>query len=135
MNNFRKKLVQQAFGKLDKDGSGFIELTDIKGVYNASRHPDVIQGKRTEDEVLLEFIETFEAHHNISNSQAPDHVVTKEEFEEYYNNISGSIDNDQYFELMINNAWKLNEANKSYSKGWAGENQTASKGGQKPNLR
>jgi calcyphosin len=42
MNSFRKKLVLQAFNKLDKDGSGFIEMKDIKGVYNASRHPDVI---------------------------------------------------------------------------------------------
>ena len=94
MNNFRKKLVLQAFGKLDKDGSGFIEMNDIRGVYNASRHPDVIQGKRTEDEILMEFLQTFEAHHNICNSEAPDHIVTKEEFEEYYNNISSSIDND-----------------------------------------
>lgn len=56
MNNFRKKLVLQAFGKLDKDGSGQIEISDIKDVYNASRHPDVIQGKKTEDEILLEFL-------------------------------------------------------------------------------
>ena len=26
---------------------------------------------------------------------------------EYYNNVSASIDNDQYFELMMINAWKL----------------------------
>jgi hypothetical protein len=45
--------------------------------------------------------------------------VTLEEFEEYYNNISASIDNDQYFELMINNAWKMNEADRTYAKGWA----------------
>lgn len=71
---------------------------------------------------MQEFLETFETHHNISNSEAPDHIVTKEEFEEYYNNISSSIDNDQYFELMINNAWKINDGNKSYNKGWASEN-------------
>jgi len=29
------------------------------------------------------------------------------EFNEYYNNVSASIDNDQYFELMMINAWKL----------------------------
>jgi hypothetical protein len=54
----------------------------------------VIQGKKTEEDILMEFLETFEVHHNIANSTAPDHVVTKEEFEEYYNNISSSIDND-----------------------------------------
>lgn len=42
MNNFRKKLVGQAFKKIDRDGSGFLEMADIKGLYNASRHPDVI---------------------------------------------------------------------------------------------
>jgi calcyphosin len=42
MNSFRKKLVLQAFNKIDKDKSGFVDISDIKGVYNASRHPDVI---------------------------------------------------------------------------------------------
>jgi len=54
--------------------------------------------------------------------------VTKEEFEEYYNNISSSIDNDQYFELMMNNAWKINEGDKTYGKGWANEAASPQKG-------
>lgn len=78
--------------------------------------------------MLLEFLETFEAHHNTCNSTAPDHIVTKEEFEEYYNNISGSIDNDQYFELMINNSWKINEGDRSHGKGWSNAEDTGNKG-------
>ena len=42
MSNFRKKLVQQAFSKIDRDQSGFVELNDIRDIYNAKRHPDVI---------------------------------------------------------------------------------------------
>jgi len=49
MNAERKKIVMQAFNKLDKDGNGWIDLNDIKGVYDAAKHPDVIQGKKTED--------------------------------------------------------------------------------------
>ena len=41
------------------------------------------------------------------------------EFVEYYNNVSASIDNDAYFELMMTNAWNLN--NVSYQKGWGTE--------------
>lgn len=119
MNPFRKKLVGQAYNKLDRDGSGFIDVNDIKGVYNASRHPDVLQGKKTEEQILMEFLETFETHHSCRNNGAPDHIVTKEEFEEYYNNVSSSIDNDQYFELMMNNAWKINEGDRTYAKGWS----------------
>lgn len=106
MNAFRQKIVKAAFTKLDKDGSGIIDINDIKGVYNASRHPDVKSGKKSEDEVLGEFIETFETHHNI-NGGVRDRRVTFEEFLEYYNNVSASIDNDNYFELMMINAWKL----------------------------
>lgn len=94
MNPSRKKFVGQAYNKLDRDQNGWIDLNDIKGVYSAKTHPDVLSGRKTEEQILLEFLETFEAHHSLRNNNAPDHVVTKEEFEEYYCNISCSIDND-----------------------------------------
>ena len=118
MSQFRQKLVMQAFNKLDRDHSGVIDINDLKGWYSAKKNPEVLSGKKTEDQVLLEFLETFEAHHNTHNGTAPDHVVTKEEFLEYYNNISASIDNDQYFELMMNNSWHMNSGDKTYGKGW-----------------
>ncbi len=65
MNDFRRNLCTQAFGILDKDRDGVLRVNDIKGVYSARLHPDVKSGKRTEDEVLGEFLETFEAHHNL----------------------------------------------------------------------
>jgi hypothetical protein len=39
----------KAFAKIDKDGSGILDIEDIKGVYNCSKHPDVQSGKKTED--------------------------------------------------------------------------------------
>ena len=56
LNSRRAALVNLAFDRLDKDGSGIVDFQDIKDVYNASRHPDVISGKRTEEAVLLEYI-------------------------------------------------------------------------------
>ena len=107
MNPFRKALVKRAFDKLDDNKNGIIELDDIKRFYNAKLHPDVKAGKKTEDEVLGEFIDTFELHHSLKNPSEKDRKITPKEFMEYYNNVSASIDHDQYFELMMINAWKL----------------------------
>ena len=43
-----------------------------------------------------------------------------DEWIEYYNNISCSIDNDDYFELMMNNTWNL-QGRPAPKKAWAGE--------------
>jgi len=109
MNDFRKKLVQKAFNKLDKDGNGVLEVSDIKDVYSAKNHPDVKSGKKTEEEILGEFLETFEMHMNLGGGTR-DRTITPEEFEEYYNNVSASVDDDRYFEHMMNAAWKLQGA-------------------------
>ena len=76
-----------------------IELNDIQAKYSAAKHPDVIAGKRTADEVLREFLDTFDPNR--------DGKVTPEEFCEYYSNVSASIDDDDYFELMMRNAWHI----------------------------
>ena len=52
----------KAFKKLDRDNSGVVEINDLKGVYNAKQHPDVKSGRKTEDEILAEFLDTFEIH-------------------------------------------------------------------------
>eukprot|EP00347_Sterkiella_histriomuscorum_P017814 403347883 len=119
MNDRRRNMVTLAFKKFDADGNGCINIEDLKGRYNAKMHPDVKMGKKSEEDVLYEFLDTFEQHYSLSNPGARDRTITLAEFIEYYNNISCSIDNDEYFEIMIRNAWNLD--NKSYAKGWGAE--------------
>jgi hypothetical protein len=52
MNPARKRVVALCLKKLDKDNNGWVDINDIKGVYNAKKHPDVIAGKKTEDQIL-----------------------------------------------------------------------------------
>lgn len=127
MSAARKRIVAQAFNCLDKDGSGEVDINDIRGVYKADKHPDVLAGKKTEQQILQEFLETFETAHNMRSGTGPDHIITKDEFEEYYNNVSASIDNDEYFALMMNNAWNL-DGSKVTKKGWS-NNDTQGSGG------
>jgi len=64
MNDFRKTLAMKAFSIMDIDKSGILDINDIRQKYNAKMHPDVIAKKRTEDEILYDFLDTFEAHHS-----------------------------------------------------------------------
>ena len=43
--------IAHAFAVFDKDGSGVIEPDDIVDAYDASKHPDVMAGRKTADQV------------------------------------------------------------------------------------
>lgn len=104
--------MNDAFSRLDLNSDNVLEINDIKGAFNARTHPDVRRGTRSEDEVLAEFLQTFELHHHLRSTGSG---VTREEFVEYYSHISASIDSDQYFESLIVNAYKARQQQKSFS--------------------
>ena len=95
------RLVRMAFSKLDKNGNGIVDSAEIAKTYDASKHPEVIAGRKTANSVLNEFLETFDV------GGVVDGKVTQDEFINYYANIGASVDNDEYFELMIRNAWHI----------------------------
>jgi len=107
LNERRRSLVLMAFEILDKDKSGVVDASDLEGTYDASKHPDVLSHKKTQAEVLREFLDTFDS------PNCKDGKVTTNEFCEYYGTLSASIDDDDYFELMIRNAWHI-----SGGEGW-----------------
>ena len=100
MNERRRALVGLAFDKLDRDGSGLVELNDIVGQYDVSFHPKFKTGEMSKNDILAEFMAQWD-------TAVRDGKVTREEFEQYYTDVSASIDEDDYFELMIRNAWHL----------------------------
>lgn len=120
LNNYRQQVVLKAFKSIDYNGDGVLTVDDIKRSYNASMHPDVKSGKRTEDEILTEFLETFEQHYNTLHKTKCDGKVTPDEFIEYYTNVSANIDSDAYFELMMSNVWNLECRNNPASMPYAG---------------
>jgi calcyphosin len=120
LNKFRTNICIKAFKQIDYTGDGILSLEDIKKSYNARMHPEVKSGKKTEDEVLLEFLETFEQHHNTIHGTKADGKVTPEEFLEYYAHVSCNIDSDAHFELMMSNAWNIESRNNPAQMPYAG---------------
>lgn len=60
LNEFRMRFVRQAYAKLDKNGNGQVQIDDLIDVYNVEKHPEYLQGKKTKEQVLTEFMGTFE---------------------------------------------------------------------------
>eukprot|EP00825_Cyclidium_porcatum_P039384 TRINITY_DN4760_c0_g1_i4.p1 TRINITY_DN4760_c0_g1~~TRINITY_DN4760_c0_g1_i4.p1 ORF type:complete len:383 (-),score=93.00 TRINITY_DN4760_c0_g1_i4:142-1290(-) len=109
MSDMRKNLLIQAFSKLDKNQSGKVDFKAIKDMFVASNHPDIKFQKKTEEEVIGEFIDTFDQHHSLiaEDDQVKQAIVTFEEFIEYYSYVSMMIDDDKYFESVIRTSWNV----------------------------
>ncbi|XP_010889986.3 calcyphosine-like a isoform X2 [Esox lucius] len=101
MSSARITVINRAFKKLDRTGDGVVTVQDLCGVYNVSQHPKYKSGEWTEEQVFLTFLNSFDSPND------KDGKVTQEEFLNYYSGVSASIDTDEYFVTMMQNAWKL----------------------------
>ena len=125
LSEFRKNILKQVFQKLDKDERGFITVKTLRDCYDPKGHPLVRQGKRTEDEILGEFIDILEYHFNLLNEKNEENEdineikIDFEEFCQFYKTISISVEEDKYFEIMVLSEWDIKKDGKSlYQKDW-----------------
>lgn len=100
LNDRRRSLVHLAFKKLDRTGDGLITVEDLETQYNVEFHPKFKSGEMAKKEIIQDFMKQWD-------TIDKDGKITIQEFEEYYKDISASIDTDDYFELMIRNAWHI----------------------------
>ena len=61
-NNERQLIIDEAFKKFEKDNSNMIDIRDLKGVFNASKHSKVISGEITQEQAFDEFSRNFNDH-------------------------------------------------------------------------
>ena len=115
----RKRLITILFETFDKNRKGFVDLDDIRNAYNPINHPDVLSGKRTEDEVLAEFLDNLQYHFSLlkSDKEQENNKINFEEFLEFFNYISAGIEDDEYFESVIKGGFNL-EDRRPKKKGW-----------------
>lgn len=100
LNARRTKLVDMAFDKLDRTGDGLVTVEDLVDAYNVEFHPKFKSGEMSKRDILQDFMKQWDGANR-------DGKVERWEFRDYYRDVSASIDDDDYFELSIRNAWHL----------------------------
>ena len=125
LNEFRKDVLKQVFEKLDKEETGFITVGQLRESYNPKEHPLVRQGKRSEDEILGDFIDILEYHFSLLNEKNDENVdvndikIDFEDFCDFYKTISICIEEDKYFEVMVLSELGIKKDGKSlYQRTW-----------------
>jgi Ca2+-binding EF-hand superfamily protein len=100
LNESRLACVRKAYSILDVNGDGLVKLDDIARIYDASKHPEVQSGSKSERDIFMEFMSLWE-------TQEKDGIITFDEFSQYYSDISAGVDSDEEFEAIMQNAWKF----------------------------
>jgi Ca2+-binding EF-hand superfamily protein len=99
-NQRRQAIIDKAFLKFDKEGNGIIDVTEIRQVFNCAKHPKVISGEMSEEQVFGMFLKNF----NDYNGQGK---IERKEWNDYYYAVSYTIDNDDHFVILMKTAWNL----------------------------
>jgi len=100
----RTVMVNKAFALMDKDGSGVVGVKDIDAIFDVSCNQDVNDGSKTRVQVLEDFLNGFEGAKGNADGK-----VTKQEWCDYYTDLSMSVTDDEYFVRMMESVWNICE--------------------------
>lgn len=125
LNEYRLKAITNAFNTVKNSNNiqghqDEISYNDIKESFSSKGNPEVIQGNKTEDDVYIEFNETFSLFHKyyVKAHNCNGQMVSLQEFIEYYENISIYYNNDEEFENLLENSFVTPSINSnSHSRG------------------
>lgn len=85
---------------LDKNGEGTITIEDIAGIYDVSMNPEFLEGRKTREEILADFLNNFDGARGNNDGE-----VSRDEFFDYYTDLSMSTPSDEYFVRMMESTW------------------------------
>lgn len=101
----RRQLIAWAWYTIDYNKEGWVDPEEIIGRFNSAMHPDCKSGFKTPQECFRDFMKAFEVSGEIPGK------VTRMEFENYFYNVSASVERDEYFEDLMRSCWNLDYNN------------------------
>ena len=109
MNERRLFTIKKVFDTFNKNENGEVLLSEIKQKYNPSRHPDVINEKKNQEEVYGDFLDKLEIFREYNDNLKGNFskAMNFNEFTMFYNEISMNIKDDNLFDYILSNCWDL----------------------------
>ena len=114
LDDKRKDFIKQIFSNIDNDKKGEISINSLKNLYNAKNHPDVLDGKKSEQEIYNQFCYTIDVY--IRVKKILNNCINNDQFIDYYSGISPSIKNDEDFKNILQKVWLDSQKNKFKNK-------------------
>ena len=102
LDNHRRWWVHAAFDSFEKYFDGTVDVEEVIKRFDSSMHPDVLTEGKKKLQVFRNFLRTFD----VGEYNEEGHV-TRSDFENYYRNVSASIENSDDFEHLIRAVWHL----------------------------
>ncbi|XP_004676566.1 PREDICTED: calcyphosin-2 [Condylura cristata] len=101
LKRFHLEVSEKAFMKLDFNKTGSVPIIEIRKCYCAKKHPQVISGHSTEEEIKSSFLET------LKDACSKSDEVSYGEFEDYYEGLSLGIVDDEDFVNILRAPWGI----------------------------
>jgi Ca2+-binding EF-hand superfamily protein len=111
LNDFRLNIVINVFNSFKLNNNNKINVNNILNYYNKNNHPDVINNKKTGEEIFCDFIDMiniFKEYNEFLYNKKFD-FWSLNEFVEFYTQISMGITDDEYFEVLMKSVWGLED--------------------------
>ena len=117
--NYKKELdqnklecVEQAFSNIDINGNDKVPINLIRKQFKANKHPDVLNGLKKEEDIILEFLDCFNINYEIMNLDFKiekginnNQFINFEIFANFYEYVSYIYPNDNEFENIVYSSW------------------------------
>lgn len=101
--------LKQVFFVLDKDNSGGISIDEMKDGFKFKRHPDVLKGKKSPEEVFAEFLDNLDYHFKLLKNKSNLEEMSLADFIDFYKNISFAYASTNDFNDSLIAIWGLDK--------------------------
>jgi Ca2+-binding EF-hand superfamily protein len=106
MSNYRRDVTRSSFDRFDYNGANSFDIRILKSIFNSRNHFDVKNGRINSDDAINQFFKAVDLFVAIQRGNA---LVNSEQFLEFWEHISPSVDSDSYFESFFRNCFRFNE--------------------------